>query len=408
MKKQEIINKGKKDDCGSESETTTLETESCSSFGCSSIYFPSEEKIGIEFKIHEQLKRYLTQAQVNRISFFSMILRINKEVENLARNDHQGSSAGGLSSAVIDSEEWLRCAIKEEEPFIISHSEKATQLWKPTNSWWDARSKKNPQLELSYHNRRWSYLWPIINYHKFIARYLKKVKSFHDCNESFANLLQSDLNAVSRHLVKTSLLTASQWMRKLDFFFGWIDTNDEECLRHAVAELHVKSSRDVNEDGEEHQHQQNNDKISLRDSNLEECVSKVISKVNEAQKKFHQVHKKLKPNNQTAKKFMQSSNNSSTIEQNKNKSKSSLRQAARGRNSRQGDLHSSVPCSACPSSFASLDSVPTCVATIVHGPLPDVYIAPIMPIVETISPIIPIVETYQWRQKNLKTHVYTR
>jgi hypothetical protein len=38
-----------------------------------------------------------------------------------------------------------------------------TQLWKPSRSWWEAKSGKNPWIEPASHNRRWRYLWPLVS-----------------------------------------------------------------------------------------------------------------------------------------------------------------------------------------------------------------------------------------------------
>jgi hypothetical protein len=33
-----------------------------------------------------------------------------------------------------------------------------TQLWKPSRSWWEAKSGKNPWIEPTSHNKRWRYV----------------------------------------------------------------------------------------------------------------------------------------------------------------------------------------------------------------------------------------------------------
>lgn len=34
-------------------------------------------------------------------------------------------------------------------------SQSRTQLWKPSRSWWEAKSGKNPWIEPNSHNKRW-------------------------------------------------------------------------------------------------------------------------------------------------------------------------------------------------------------------------------------------------------------
>lgn len=157
----------------------------------------------LEFKLHPELKRGLTQGQVNRISMYSVIHEINKEASSMASNDFSVSetcsnvSSDAPSSAVIDEEQWLLTAIasrsKEEMKYrpcpasfaeSIGEEEKAeekaltgdgkkelvtgmtpnplsvlsnsrTQLWKPSRSWWEARSGRNPWIEPKSHNKRW-------------------------------------------------------------------------------------------------------------------------------------------------------------------------------------------------------------------------------------------------------------
>jgi hypothetical protein len=81
------------------------------------------------------------------------------------------------ASCIVDDEEWLLSTIqnrpadevrscpatfaqamgeKEYESPIASLAGKSrTQLWKPSRSWWEAKSGKNPWIEPSLHNKRW-------------------------------------------------------------------------------------------------------------------------------------------------------------------------------------------------------------------------------------------------------------
>ena len=42
-----------------------------------------------------------------------------------------------------------------ENPVHALSGGNRTQLWKPSRSWWEAKSGKNPWIEPSSHNKRW-------------------------------------------------------------------------------------------------------------------------------------------------------------------------------------------------------------------------------------------------------------
>jgi hypothetical protein len=101
-----------------------------------------------------------------------------------------------VTAAMIDEEQWLLDAIQQRRPeersttaataggvlslaqppvcpptFSQAMGEKEydnpvhalsggnrTQLWKPSRSWWEAKSGKNPWIEPSSHNKRWRYV----------------------------------------------------------------------------------------------------------------------------------------------------------------------------------------------------------------------------------------------------------
>ena len=91
-----------------------------------------------------------------------------------------------FASALIDEEQWLLTVIESrsldetrsssnagcpptfsqamgeieyeyENPIATLSSGSRTQLWKPSRSWWEAKSGKNPWIEPRYHNKRWRY-----------------------------------------------------------------------------------------------------------------------------------------------------------------------------------------------------------------------------------------------------------
>ena len=161
------------------------------------------------FHLHESLQRDLSQALVNRVSFYGIIHDINKEANSMATSDTSSysrscaddtdeeefsplivavngapsrpmpSSSTMMDAAVIDEEKWLLAAIqsrgedesrsvaacpptflqamgeREYDNHLSSMETSRTQLWKPSRSWWEAKSGKNPWIEPTSHNKRW-------------------------------------------------------------------------------------------------------------------------------------------------------------------------------------------------------------------------------------------------------------
>ena len=106
------------------------------------------------------------------MSFYGIIHDINKEAASMAQADSSESQEG---VAVVDEEEWLLKLIHSqreqsetqracpptflkamgEEEYDFGFSKSKTQLWKPSRSWWEAKSGKNPWIEPASHNKRW-------------------------------------------------------------------------------------------------------------------------------------------------------------------------------------------------------------------------------------------------------------
>lgn len=155
------------------------------------------------FYLHTDLKRDLSQAVVNRVSFYGIIHDINKEASTMASNDEScyhlddlGDNDSAIvagatgkpntnigtdalaEAALVDEERWLLAAIEHRGPdesrplqgcpstFLQAMGEREyehpsnsttfrTQLWKPSRSWWEAKSGKNPWIEPKSHNKRW-------------------------------------------------------------------------------------------------------------------------------------------------------------------------------------------------------------------------------------------------------------
>ena len=162
----------------------------------------------LDFRLHPQLQRDMSDHLVQRVSMYAIIHDINKEATSMAANDDSGYNRNpeevnenydplimavyglprlkytGPSSfikmALIDEEKWLLDAIDSRNPeetrsikacpptFLQAMGERdyenpltslsngsRTQLWKPSRSWWEAKSGKNPWIEPQCHNRRW-------------------------------------------------------------------------------------------------------------------------------------------------------------------------------------------------------------------------------------------------------------
>ena len=90
------------------------------------------------------------------------------------------------------------------------------------------------------------YLWPLIHYHKFLARCIKKLKrNGVDVKISVspvAVFLREEVCAVSDHLAAISLFDSDRWMQCLEYFSGWTDTSpeSEEALRTLVSQLKLR------------------------------------------------------------------------------------------------------------------------------------------------------------------------
>ncbi|KAL9190321.1 hypothetical protein ACHAXT_007532 [Thalassiosira profunda] len=176
-----------------------------------------------------------------------------------------------LGPALLDEEWWLLSAVAGRDPaeaeankssallptFYEAMGEKdasaahaplaettsgsRTQLWKPGRSWWEAKSGKNPWVEPVVHNNRWRYLWPLIHYHKFIAKCIKKLKrngiDVKTSTSSVSLFLRQEVCNVSDHLAFMSKYDSEEWTSALSHFDGWTDHDPtvEETLRALVA-----------------------------------------------------------------------------------------------------------------------------------------------------------------------------
>ena len=233
--------------------------------------------------LHPDLYRDLSQHCIARVSCYSILHDINKEAAALAAHDPLATVSEVMNSekscplvlaattgqierstnsnnsidplaieqALIDEEKWLLATIADRKEsiqpgaatkcpatFLQAMGEKdyenpvsavtghaRTQLWKPSRSWWEAKSGKNPWIEPACHNKRWRYLWPLIHYHKFLAKCIKKLKrNGVDVKQSVSPVsvfLREEVCAVSDHLAAVSLFGSEAWMDCLQHFQGW-------------------------------------------------------------------------------------------------------------------------------------------------------------------------------------------
>ena len=153
------------------------------------------------FYLNADLKRDLSQALLDRVSFYGVIHDINKEATAMVANDFlaysrvksmdeedevfsplviavngkPAKSRQALSmaeTALIDEEQWILSIIETCDERVVADcpptfpqamgereydrlESTRTQLWKPARSWWEAKSGKNPWIEPQSHNKRW-------------------------------------------------------------------------------------------------------------------------------------------------------------------------------------------------------------------------------------------------------------
>jgi hypothetical protein len=264
-----------------------------------------EDEAGTDYShphldLHPDLQRDLSPSTVQRVSLYSIIHDINKETTNLQSHDPLALSGGSEADpqyasplvmaalkgsdasyatmtpshssasytseppqdACIDEEQWILRAITEEQEhtndiasscpptFSQAMGEKEyensrTQLWKPSRSWWEAKSGKNPWIEPASHNKRWRYLWPLIHYHKFLAKCIKKLKrNGVDVKTGAASpvtvFLREEVCHISDHLASVSLYSSEQWMESLANFSGWIVLSAMKPYRQFVRGLSLR------------------------------------------------------------------------------------------------------------------------------------------------------------------------
>jgi len=90
------------------------------------------------------------------------------------------------------------------------------------------------------------YLWPLIHYHKFLAKCIKKLKrngvDVKMAVSPVAAFLREEVCAVSDHLASVSMFDSEEWMSCLTHFSGWTDTGPESeaNLRLLIGKLHLR------------------------------------------------------------------------------------------------------------------------------------------------------------------------
>jgi hypothetical protein len=90
------------------------------------------------------------------------------------------------------------------------------------------------------------YLWPLIHYHKFLAKCIKKLKrNSVDVKTSVSPVsvfLREEVCAVSDHLATVSLFDSDEWMTCLDHFHGWTESNEaaKKQSREMISKLKLR------------------------------------------------------------------------------------------------------------------------------------------------------------------------
>ena len=227
---------------------------------------------GFQFYQHPQLQRKLSDGTVRRVSFHSILREINtKTSSEAAATVVRMCNESTTTTALIDEEQWLLDAIAMDSSFPTLPSSAAaiysqwkgekrtsqyysvqnmgerdrqrTKLWKPKCSWWAATSGHNARLEPGYHNKRWGYLWPLIHYHKFLKKCVRRLRSWNgDALISFEDdtttslsvsaFLRNEIHSVSDHLAFLSYLDSKTWVECLDCFYGWTDESNKKVAEH--------------------------------------------------------------------------------------------------------------------------------------------------------------------------------
>lgn len=100
------------------------------------------------------------------------------------------------------------------------------------------------------------YLWPLIHYHKFLAKCIKKLKRNQvDVKTSLSPVsafLRHEVCAVSDHLASVSKFDSEDWMTHLPDFQGWnnadMNPEHEQKLRDIIKMLPLKKLSETKED----------------------------------------------------------------------------------------------------------------------------------------------------------------
>lgn len=127
-------------------------------------------------------------------------------------------------------------------------------------------------------NTSYRYLWPLIHYHKFIAKCIKKLKrngvDVKSSTSTVSAFLRQEVCHVSDHLAYVSKYDSEEWTEALRNFNGWADHDaaTQETVRNLVLAQRMLSSSNNNADGMN---------SSLLQSQLDEAVLKAMEAVKE-------------------------------------------------------------------------------------------------------------------------------
>uniref|UniRef100_A0A7S2PJN9 Uncharacterized protein n=1 Tax=Leptocylindrus danicus TaxID=163516 RepID=A0A7S2PJN9_9STRA len=231
------------------------------------------------FEIHLRLQGALTQQCVDRVAAYTLIHSVNCESSTMSAHDSSDFMTANPKE-LVDEERWLLSVIGRSSATevrtspspttfleaigernkrmdctpnplnVVSNSR--TQLWKPSRSWWEAKSGKNPWIEPRLHAKRWRYLWPLIHYHKFLAKCIKKLKRYgvdYSDKGVLPCFLRAEVVAISSHLASVSEFTAEDWTATLSNFHCWSypteDPKTQVSVRRFLNSMALRRSQDL-------------------------------------------------------------------------------------------------------------------------------------------------------------------
>ena len=119
------------------SKLSTATTAASSTLSASSSALIDEEK----WLLRAISSRSVSEVENTRGSCPTFAQAIGEQDSVAAADDCSSAGGGGGSQQAPNP--------------MTDLSQSRTQLWKPSRSWWEAKSGKNPWIEPNSHNKRW-------------------------------------------------------------------------------------------------------------------------------------------------------------------------------------------------------------------------------------------------------------